>query len=730
MVRTFFAAVAVALLAAWAVLAGSAQAQAPPTDERGWADRRVGPDERADLLLARLTTEEKLALLSSNSSRWGGGAGLAGLVPGIARFGIGPIKESDAGLGVALRPDGGKAKPQDEATPLPSGLAVAATWNPDLAYSAGAMIAEEARRKGISVLLAGAANLTRDPRNGRNFEYAGEDPLLTGTIVGEAIRGIGDRHVISTMKHFALNDQETNRTLVDAHIDRDAFRASDLLAFEITNERGHPGAIMCSYNLIHGVHACEDDWLLDRVLRREWGFRGWVMSDWGAVHSTVRAARAGLDQESGPEWDAQHFFGAPLMIALDEGALPRQQIDVMARRILRTLFAGGVIDDPPAPTPLDVVRDAQIAGRVAQEGSVLLKNAGVMLPLPRHLARLAVIGGHADIGVLSGGGSSQVMPIGGAALREETGGFVRIFDPSSPLKAIAAKAPQARVEYADDGDPAAAVALARRADAAIVFATRWEAEGRDAASLSLGDSQDRLIAAVAAVNPRTIVVLETGNPVLMPWRGEVAAILEAWYPGARGGEAIADLLFGDVNPSGRLPMTFPAGAEQLPRPDLPGRDNPANAFPVEYREGAAVGYKWFDALRLTPLYPFGFGLSYTRFVYSDLRVDGGERVTASFAVTNAGGRRGADVPQLYVTIPDASGGAATPRLVGWRKVDLAPGESTRVTLTLDPRLLAHFDGAAQAWRVAAGDYRFALGANARDLALTATAQVKAAMLPP
>ena len=351
---------------------------------------------------------------------------------GVDRLGIQAIKESNAGLGVAIPLENGGHDPIDQATALPSGLALAATWNPQLAYAAGSMIGEEARRKGLNLLLAGAANLARDPRSGRNFEYAGEDPLLTGTIVGETIRGISDRHVISTIKHFALNDQETKRNSVDALIDDAAFRESDLLAFEIASERGRPGAVMCSYNLVNGVHACEHQWLLDRVLRQEWGFRGWVMSDWGAAHSTVTAAAAGLDQQSGVEWDGQAYFGEPLATAVQEGVLPGGQLDAMALHVLHALFAAGVVDDPPQPAPLDVDADAGIARQVAEQGIVLLKNDHDLLPLSRAARHIAVIGGHADIGVMSGGGSSQVIPIGGPALRidyPEVGAQL-IFDPS------------------------------------------------------------------------------------------------------------------------------------------------------------------------------------------------------------------------------------------------------------------------------------------------------------
>jgi beta-glucosidase len=709
----------------------------PAQPAQPWMNRALTPDARADLVVAQMTADEKLRLVVGTSERPEGDTiGAAGYVGGVPRLGIPSLKETNAELGVAIALQQDKIEPEDEATALPSGLASAASWDPRIAHAGGAMIAEEARRKGFNVLLAGAVNLARDPRNGRNFEYAGEDPLLAGTMVGAAIRGIEDRHVISTVKHFALNDQETNRTLVDARIDAAALRESDLLAFELAIERGRPGAVMCSYNLVGGVHACENATLLDRILRREWHFPGWVMSDWGAVHSTVAAIRAGLDQESGADWDSQVFFGQPLAVALLKGDVSSARLDEMAHRILRTMFAAGVIDDPPTPRPLDVAADALVAQHAEEEGIVLLRNQGDLLPLSTRLRSIAVIGGHADIGVISGGGSSQVTPIGGPALRigfddrRDSIPYAMIFDPSAPLRAIAAKAPGASVTYADGRDPAAAAAMAGRADAAIVFATQWEMEGHDSDSLSLPRDQDRLIAAVAAANPRTIVILETGNAVTMPWRDQVAAIIEAWYPGARGGEAIANVLFGAVDPSGRLPLTFPASIEQLPRRDIPGRDVSWNThFTVDYDEGAAVGYKWFEARHAQPLYPFGFGLSYTRFRYSDLRVSGGKRVTASFTVTNAGKRAGADVPQLYAQVPATDGGVIR-RLVGWSKVALAPGESRHIRITVDPRVLADFDTRRQEWRISAGAYRLDLGASANDLRLTATARLAAQTLPP
>ena len=725
------------LITALSLMAASLCARTASAEDRPWMTRGLPPDARADFVLGEMTNEEKLGLVVGTSQRPPGETvGAAGYVAGIARLGIPMLREANAELGIAILPLDNTIRPEDEATALPSGLATAASWNPAIAQANGAMIGEEARRKGFNVLLGGAVNLARDPRTGRNFEYAGEDPLLAGTMAGAAIRGIQEKHVISTVKHFALNDQETNRTLLDARIDMAALRESDLLAFELAIERGQPGAVMCSYNLLAGIHACENPTLLDKVLRQDWRFPGWVMSDWGAVHSTSEAARAGLDQESGADWDSRAYFGEPLAVAVAEGTVSTMRLNAMAHRILRSMFASGVIDDPPVTKPLDVEADAQVAQRAEEEGIVLLRNEKDLLPLSSDLRRIAVIGGHADIGVLSGGGSSQVVPLGGPPLRiqftepGDTIPYAMVFDPSSPLKAIAAKAPRAQVTFAGDEDVAAAAVAAKAADVAIVFATAWEIEGHDAESLSLPRDQDRLIAAVAAANPRTIVVLETGNPVTMPWNGQVGAILEAWYPGQRGGEAIANVLFGRVNPSGHLPITFPASAAQLPRPDLPGRNIAWNtSFAVDYREGAAIGYKWFEQQHATTLYPFGFGLSYSRFRYSDLRVSGGKTVTVSFTVTNIGKRNGADVPQLYARVPQSEGGALQ-RLIGWSKLALAPGESRRVRLAADPRLLAHFDETQQGWRIIDGDYRIELGASASDLRLAATTHLNDRTLPP
>ena len=726
-----------------ALLAGAAHAAGEAPSARPWMNPALSPDDRAGLLEKEMTLDEKIGLLHGPMAvpLFGGtvpeGAlGSAGYIPGIARLGVPALQETDASLGIA-NPD--NVRPGDVSTGLPSGLSLAASWNPQTAYKGGAMIGQEAWRKGFNVLLAGGVNLARDPRNGRNFEYLGEDPLLAGTLDGEAIRGIQDQHVVSTVKHFALNDQETQRLTVDVHIDEAAARESDLLAFELAIEKGKPGSVMCAYNKVEGAKACDSDFLLNRVLKADWGYPGWVMSDWGAVPGT-QAALHGLDQESGEQLDAEFapggkvWFGQPLKEAVESGKVPAARLDDMARRILRSMFAAGLFDAPPVKAPLDFEADGKVARAAGTEGIVLLANKGGALPLPEGKT-IAVIGGFANVGVVSGGGSAQVISEGGPAAMLPLGGdgmldlFRKaVYHASSPLKAIKAIAGEKSVHYIDGLYPSAAATMARNADIAIVFATQWTSEGADIPDLTLPNGQDRLIEAVAAANPHTIVVLQTGGPVLMPWLNKVAGVVEAWYPGSKGGEAIADILFGRANPSGRLPITFPASDAQLIRKDIPGWSKP-DLTPAEitYTEGAEVGYRHYAQANLKPLFPFGYGLSYTSFSFSKLQVAGGETLTASFEVSNKGSRPGDAVPQLYLT---SAPGAKHTRLIGWSKVTLAPGETRTVTVTADPRLLGHFDAAAHVWKVDGGDYQVALGDSAETLTLKGHAAVTASTRKP
>ena len=490
-------------------------------------------------------------------------------------------------------------------------------------------------------------------------------------------------------------------------------RESDLLAFEIALERGKPGAVMTGYNRVNGVYASESAPLLDGTLKGDWGFAGWVMSDWSATHSTEKSVLAGLDQESGIDNDPTLFFGPPLKSAVEAGRVPMARLDDMVRRLLRSQIAVGILDDPPRPGgAIDFEADAAIARNIAEQAIVLLKNEHQALPLPAGLRRVLVVGGRADQGVLSGGGSSQVVPKGAIRAEGEPKGVFwgkpKLYDPSAPLAALRRALPGTTIDFLDGDDAAAASKAARGADAVIVFAEQWMNESRDAKDLALPRGQDGLIAALAAANARTIVVLETGGPVVMPWLPSVPAVAEAWYPGARGGEAIADVLTGRVDPSGHLPVTFPASEAQLPRPQGTDPDsttsNPGPAlkgpmFSVDYDiEGADVGYKWFLRTNRAPLFPFGFGLSYTRFSVDRLKAasrGGGLEVT--FDVTNRGARAGTATPQVYL-----DGGRFTRRLVGFERVALRPGETRRVAVSVDPRLAARFDVATDAWTIAAG----------------------------
>ncbi|MBV9571815.1 MAG: glycoside hydrolase family 3 C-terminal domain-containing protein [Alphaproteobacteria bacterium] len=710
---------------------------APATSPGPWMNASLTPDLRADLLLAQMTQEEQLQLVKgfvgANVKLPYGRPppdalrpvlpGTAGYVPGIPRLGIPPLVESDAGLGIA---NNGHIRPDDQATAFPSGLLTASTWDTDIAQAVGAAIGAEASLRGFNVVLGGAMNLAREPRGGRTFEYAGEDPLLAGIITGAQVAGIQSQHVISTVKHFAFNDQETGRLVLSAISGETTARESDLLAFEIASERGNPGSVMCAYNRYNGVYACENDFLLNRILKGDWRYPGWVMSDWGAVHSTVEAANGGLDQESAAGFDHIDYFGAPLQQALGDGIVTSARFHDMLHRILRSMFANGLFDYPAAKQAGGAESHVPIAQHDAEEGIVLLKNTGKLLPLTTSFGRIAVIGSHADVGVLSGGGSSQVIPlghdranefpIGGATQIMSNGAKIpprgtQIFDPPSPLSEIRMRAPNATVTF-DDGEVIGrSTEIARQSDIVVVFASQWMAEGRDVASLSLPGNQDDLILAVAAANPRTVVVLETGGPVTMPWLPFVPAVLEAWYPGSGGAAAIARILFGEINPSGRLAISFPQSETQLPRPVI-SASTPGMPFEVDYVEGADVGYRWFQRQQTAPLFPFGFGLSYSTFRTSGLEVTANKQgIAISASVKNEGPVAGSQVVQVYGAPPEPAGHGVW-RLIGWARVTLNPGETRQVTVAPELRLLSHYDVLSNRWRMPAGSYMIAIGESA------------------
>jgi beta-glucosidase len=751
-------ALAAALLAFAMVPSAFLLAQFPgmaPARHYAWSDKTLSPDQRADMVIKEMTLDEKIQMVHGpgwqaifakpDSGPLTRAIAVLGFIPGVPRLGIPDLQMTDSNQGISLA--GGQGR---YATALPSGEAMASAWDPKLSWEIGTLLGQEMRDIGFNMSLGSGVNLVREPRNGRIFEYKGEDPLLAGTLAGSELKAEKALHLITDLKHYAVNDQDAGRIVVNSILSKRAMRESDLLAFQIALRDSGAGAIMCSYNKINGTYACENEYTLTDVLKKDFGFKGFVVSDWGGTQSTVKAAMAGLDVEM-PGNDS---FGAPLKKAVEAGEVPMDRLNDMVHRILRTEFDSGIVDDPPQPESPNVMRGFEVAQKTEESGAVLLKNAGNVLPLKAATVKsIAVIGGHADVGVMSGGGSSQVSPAGGNAVppppeiaRNPMAFMVmETYHRSVPLKGIEAKAPHAAVKFDAGADPAAAAALAKQSQVAIVFATQHASEGMDLANLSLPGDQDALIEAVAAANPHTIVVLESGGAVLMPWIDKVAGVVEAWYPGIRGSEAIANVLFGDVNPSGKLPLTFPKSEADMPHPihlapPKPDADHPlpklAGApgmigmamgigpfFDVHYDEGLKVGYKWYDAENKTPLFPFGFGLSYTSYAYSDLKTGSdGIGLHVTFKVTNTGARAGEEIAQVYLTLPSSTG-EPPKRLVGWSKVALAPGERKNVTVDVEPLLLSVFNADKDEWEQVPGDYKVWVGGSSRDLPLSAAVKL-------
>ncbi|HUN84304.1 MAG TPA: glycoside hydrolase family 3 C-terminal domain-containing protein [Terracidiphilus sp.] len=708
-----------------------------------WMNTSLSPDERADLVIKEMTLDEKIALLhgigmptdeavtpeNAPSNRG------VGYDVGVPRLGIPGIDMSDAAYGVRSSGVNGRYS-----TALPANVAAAASWDVDAAYEYGALIGRELRAQGYNMSLGGGVNLTRDPRNGRTFEYLGEDPVLAGTLVARLIEGTQSAHVIGDIKHYALNDQESGRNAVNINISKRAARESDLLAFEIGVTEGRPAAVMCSYNRVNGDFACENKWLLTDVLRKGWNFPGFVLSDWGGTHSTEKASAAGLDNEQ----PGRFFYEQRYKAAVDAGTIPQAELDEHVHRILRSMFAAGIIDYPRQRSVVDPFAGFEIARKIEEGGIVLLKNEHAALPLnASRLRTIAVIGSHSDVGMISGGGSAQVDPIGGNAIMPAGKGATHwqeeIWFPTSPMKAIQARAPHATVKYDPGTDAAAAAAAAKGADVAIVFAYEWESEGMDLPNLSLPHHQDDVIAAVAAANPHTIVVLETGTPVTMPWVNAPAAILEAWFSGSDGADAVGNVLFGSVNPSGKLPNTFPRSEADLPHPILTtpppesehfsgpvSREQRAAGLPpfqVNYDEGVKVGYKWYDAEHKPVLFPFGYGLSYTTYRYSALHVTPGDKVEVTFTLANTGAREGAEIAEVYAGLP-AEAQEPPKRLVGFTKVKLAPGERKAVTVDVDRKYLSIFDESKDGWSLLPGNYTIMVGSSSQSLPLKATVNLK------
>ncbi|QNT79347.1 beta-glucosidase [Entomobacter blattae] len=565
--------------------------------------------QRVDSLLSQMTETEKERLLYAH---WAapkinlpifieempeGAIGSAGYIAGVARLGIPAIQMTDAGLGVTN--PGDVRGSSSEATPIPSALGISASWDKNIAYTAGNLIGKEAKEEGFNMLLAGGANLVRDPRGGRVFEYMGEDPLLTGILDGNLIKGVQDNGIISTIKHFAVNAQETDRFSNNAIISDKAAHESDLLAFKIAIDTGNPGAVMSAYNQYNGEYAANNKYLLTDILKGEFAYKGFVISDWGSVHG-LDAANAGLDVEAGAYAGITYgepFFSSkfgtegfhPLLDylskqpsdlhkAVESGVIPQSRIDDMARRILTSMVVNGVMDNVYTPVPINVEEDAQIAQMLEENSITLLKNEGNILPL-EGVKNVMVLGGNAKNGVLMGDGSSSVNPTGGLAT--PPAGTTAFGNPTSWIKSSIVDSlqkglPDAEVNWSDGENISAIQDKVAQADAVVVVVTQWSAEGIDQKSLDLDADQNKLVTDALKLNKKVIVVLENSGPVAMPWAGEVKGIVETWYPGRNGGEAIANVLTGKVNPSGHLPVSFPNSEQELPREKIPGN----NEYPI------------------------------------------------------------------------------------------------------------------------------------------------------
>lgn len=708
-----------------------------------WSDTTLSPDQRADLVIKEMTLDEKISLLhgqgmpffSNAPSASNGGAGYTNAIP---RLGIPAIQMADSAYGVTRGAAAGRYS-----TALPNNLGAASAWDTKSAFEYGVLIGRELRDEGYSMTLGGGVNLAREPRNGRTFEYQGEDPLLAGTLDGWVEKGVQSNHIIGDLKHYAVNDQESGRNSVNANISKRAMRETDLRAFEIALGISDAGGVMCSYNRVNGAFACENPYLLTDVLKKDFHFKGFVLSDWGGTHSTVPASHAGLDMEQ-PD---KIFFGDALKKTVEDGQVSQDEINEHVHRILRTIFATGLFDHPVVKQVPDVESGYRLAQEIAEKSIVLLKNERDLLPLSSRVHSVVLIGGHADVGVPTGGGSAQVDAPGGTVVpppkpKNLIEAFLRPeWLPSSPLRALQARMPSAKVSYVSGDDLQAAAAAAKSADVAIVFAWQWESEGMDLSTLDLSADQNKLIETVAAANPKTVVVLETGSPATMPWVDKVAGVVEAWYPGIRGAEAIANILTGAVNPTGKLAITFPKSDADLPHPKLilpppeseinfsaPGADisnlmsrmaKGLPPFQVYYDEGLKVGYKWYDAEKKPVLFPFGFGLSYTTYAYSGLSVTPGDTTNVSFTLKNTGKRAGTEIAEVYASLPSAAG-EPPKRLIGWARVDLAPGESKEVTVPVSRDRLTIYDEASDSWKLTPGRYVIRVGGSSQDMPLQKT----------
>jgi beta-glucosidase len=745
----------VAGVSATASAAGAAPAQpCAPNNGMPWMKTAQTAGQRARELLTVMTLTEKTELTQEAAIFQH--FGTAGYIPSPApALCIPDLVLNDGGQGV-----GDLTK---FTTPFPAPIAQSASWNPTEQETLGAAIGGQAHAKGINVQLAPGIETDRVPMNGRNYEYFSEDPYLSGQTAAAEVQGIQSEHVIATIKHFIGNSQETNRKTESDQIDDRTLHEMYLPQYSAAIQQGGAGAVMCSYNRINTVYACEDPATQITDLRDQIGFKGMVMSDWAAVHgTTVDNVNAGLDMEN----DSDSVYGTNLKAAVKDGQVTMAQLDGIVMDILRPMFAVGLFDHPiamgtiaqsqAAYTHTNTASQKALAAQVAEDGTVLLQNNGSILPLGQGTSQgtgqtIAVIGAPA-----SQAGSELTYEGFGSAHVPELSESSHVVSPLTGMEAAAA-AHGDSVTYAAGSAPgfSDAISAAQSADVAVVFVYDQESEGVDRPGLSLpldgtdcsravisgsciqgtGYNQDDLVEAVAAANPNTVVVVQSGGPVLMPWVNQVPGIVEAWYGGIQEGDAIASVLFGSTDPAGHLPETFPASTSQLATAgsaaQYPGVTVSGDAVgpEVSYSEGLDVGYRWYEDSSQTPLFPFGYGLSYSTFSYSNYTVTSagtsagtgaasGQPAKVSFDLTNTGTTAGAEVAQAYVGSPtDNYAGEPLNQLRGYQKVFLTPGQTKHVTIALDPHSAAYWDTTTQSWQAETGCHPVWVGSSSADIEL-------------
>lgn len=713
-----------------AARAASAHNPDPSSSTCPWSNQRLTADQRAHLLLNASTLEQKERWLDEQAAN----------NPTQTTFGGVTYPVQVACTPTVVYTDGPDYdRGSTGVTVFPAQIALASSWNQSLAYAKGKAQADEAFRSGKNVILGPGISSSRTPLAGRTPEYLGEDSLLSGDMAAAMVNGIQNGNpaepVGAVLKHFIANEQELDRQTSSSNIDGRTLREVYNLPFEIAVAKSHPAGVMCSYNQVNGVYACENP-ILTNLLKHDDGMDGYVTSDFGAVHTTAQSLNAGLDQELNRP---KYYSPANLGAAIDAGQVTVSQIDAAAFRVVRAYIREGLFDHPlptVASTSSSTAQDKALAVQEAEAGSVLLKNDANTLPLTAADKTVAVIGQTASNTPTNGVSAGTVCAEGGPTPFGNSGPACP--DPVAPLDAITTRAASsgANVVYNNGSDPASAAQTASGADAAVVFVYEKQGEFTDRTNLGLDGNGEDLIDAVSAANPNTIVVLETGTAVTMPWLDKVRGVIEAWYPGDQQGTALARLLYGDDNFSGRLPMTFPKSLTDVPTntpAQYPGllangtttrQAGDTSIRQVSYSEGLAVGYKWYDSQAITPLFPFGYGLSYTNFRYSDLSVaQRGSRIQVAVTVTNTGSVSGVSTPQIYLTLP-ASSGEPGKRLVGFAQVSLRPGQSSRISADIDAGAPDHplsvWNTTAHAWSIPSGVYQVQVGQSSRELPLSET----------